>query len=171
MGRQSIGFYCGPADHGALLSFIKSVGLYTVPVLWDQEVPDDPAQHPFCYLSPVPKSQLHPYKSYDDELQISAAIDPLISFMRAYFKNPYLVSGQLRWCDDNPELGAKTRFAYSALVTWIRREWEKVAPRSEFYRGPDAKRLVALGAHEVFMLPEKGAHLNVVVYGGSAPES
>jgi hypothetical protein len=92
-------------------------------------------------------SQLHPY---GNPLRISGATDPVMRFMRAYFKDPYLVLGHVYWSNDVPGLAAQTKPYYQKLARWIRKEWEKAG---DFYFGPEAKRLADKGAELVNVLP------------------
>jgi hypothetical protein len=128
-----------------------SLGLHIVPMTMDQETVSAPADGPFCYLSLVPRSELHPYGKQPQ--RVTDAKDPLLGFMRAYFENPYLVLGHIQWSDDVRALAAQTKPYFHKLRDWIKREWE---PYGDFYLGPEAKELVAKGAQMVNTLPGQG---------------
>jgi hypothetical protein len=147
---SSIGFYCGPADNAALQKFAESIGLIPVPLTIDREFSENPEIRPFCYLSLVPISELHPYGK--PPITVTDARDPVIGFMRGYFKNPYLVAGQIQWSDDVASLAALTKPYYQKLSKWIKQHWEKRSD-SSFYIGPEAGSLINLGAERVNVLP------------------
>ena len=103
---------------------------------------------PFCYLSLVPISELHPYGKPPQ--RVTDAKDPMLGFMRGYFRDPYLVLGHIHWSDDVAALAAQTKPYFQKLHYWIKREWE---PYGNLYIGPEAKNLIAKGAHMVNELP------------------
>lgn len=146
---MSIGICCGNADTEALTLFARSLGLHLFPILFDDEVSVDPGDGPFCWLSLVPKSQLHPH---GNPAKISYVDDPLIGFGRAYYKSPYLVAGEIQWYWDYGRPVA-TKPAYQALAKWIRSEW-KMHRRHGFYFGPEAQQLLVQGAQVVNFPPE-----------------
>jgi hypothetical protein len=146
----SVGFYCGPSDIAALEDFAVSVGLHIVSVSIENESVSAPVDGPFCYLSLLPKSELHPYGKPPQK--ITDARDPMLGFMRAYFKDPYLVFGHIHWSDDVAALAAQTKPYFQKLRNWIKREWE---PYGDLYIGPEAKELVTKGAQMVNALPEQ----------------
>lgn len=145
-------FYCGPSDIAALESFALSLGLHVVSMTVDGNVASFPAEGPFCYLSLVPKSELHPYGNPPN--RVTDAKDPMLGFMRAYFKDPYLVLGHIQWSDDVATLAAKTKPYFQKLRNWIKREWEAYG---DLYLGPEAKGLAAKGAQMVNMLPNQAS--------------
>jgi hypothetical protein len=145
---SSIGFYCGQSDIEALQEFAKSLGLHLVlPTINEESVPA-PTERPYCYLSLCPKSELHPFGK--PPVRVTHAKDPMLTFMRAYFKDPYLVLGHIQWSDDVASLAAQTKPYFQKLRTWIKREWE---PYGDLYLGREAKELVANGAQMVNVLP------------------
>lgn len=145
---SSVAFYCGASDAEALQNYAVSIGLSLVPPTLDRGVDDDPSIGPFCYLSIIAQDELSPYG--DPPIKVSDATDPLISFMRAYFKNPYLVLGHVYWSDDVPALAKQTKPHYQKLAKWIKKEWEKYG---DFYIGPEARTLLDKGAEMVNVLP------------------
>jgi hypothetical protein len=136
---SSISFYCGKEDNLALEEQAKALGLFVVPMRLDREVPADPAQRPFCYLSLLPPEQLHPYGM--PAVNVSEATDPMIELLRSYYLHPHLVSGRLYWSDDIKPLAALTKKPYTQLARWIRSNWRKL-DGSSFFFGPEAERLV-----------------------------
>jgi hypothetical protein len=58
---SSICFFCGSSDNDNLQNFAMSLGLHLISMKIDNEVSWDPSLGPVCYLSVVPKSELHPY--------------------------------------------------------------------------------------------------------------
>lgn len=151
---SSVGFYCGSKDDEALRDFAKSIGLLLIAPTVDKAPAQDAADGPYCLLSLVPVSELHPYGQ--PPIRISDAKDPVMRFMRGYFKNPYLVAGHIYRSDDVPMLGAKTKGSFQKLTKWIKGEWEKL-PGGDFYVGPEAKILIEKGAHMVNVLPEQAS--------------
>jgi hypothetical protein len=143
-----VSFYCGEKDNQALHEYAESIGLSIVPPTLDRPVDTDPVLGPFCFLSVVPKGTLSPYGN--PPIKISDATDPVIGFMRAYYKNPYLVLGDIYWSDDVPDYAKQTKPYYQKLAKWIKREWEKYG---DFYIGPEARVLLDKGAKMVNALP------------------
>jgi hypothetical protein len=144
---SSIGFFCGNSDNAQLTDFAKSIGLCLVPLRLDQgEVGEPEATGPGCFLSPVPVDELHPYG--EPRVLVSDVTDPLMMFMRGYYKAPCLVLGQLAWNNDVPRLASITRPYYQKIARWIRKEWTK--PEGwDFYCGPEAMSLLRNGAKTV----------------------
>ena len=153
---SSVAFYCGDSDIAALQEYALSLGLNIVPPTLDIGVSEDPSEGPFCYLSVIPKDKLSPYG--ESAIKVSDATDPLIGFMRAYFKNPYLVLGHIYWSDDVPDLAKRTKPFYQKLVRWIQKEWGKFG---DFYIGPEAKSLFDKGAEMVNVLPNQ-ANIEII---------
>lgn len=145
---NSVGFYCSSSDCKALQQYAVSIGLSVVPPILGNSVSDDPELGSFCYLSVIAENELTPYGS--PPVKISDATDPLIGFMRAYYKHPYLVLGHIYWSNDVPDLAKKTRSFYQKLAKWIKGNWEKYG---DFYIGPEAKELFNKGAKMVNVLP------------------
>jgi|SRR5581483_3112786 len=155
---SSIEFYCGQSDIEALQGFALSLGLHLVlPTIQEASVPA-PAERPYCYLSLIPKSELHPFGK--PPVRVTHAKDPMLRFMRAYFKNPYLVLGHIHWSDDVPALAAQTKPYFQKLRNWIKREWTQ---HGDLYLGPEAKELVAKGAQMVNALPDQATFTVVKV--------
>ena len=147
---SSIAFYCGGSDNRELTDFARSIGLYLVAPRVDRQIDDDPLKTgPFCYLSLLPQAALRPYG--EPRVRISDATDPMLGFMRGYFKDPYLVTGHISWSTDVRSLAAQTRPYYQQLSRWIRKTWSK---NGDFYLGPAAHVLVIRGAKAVNFLPE-----------------
>ena len=154
---SSIAFYCGNRDTDAIQNFARSIGLGIVaPLVGDPLVSAEAG--PFCYLAPA-GLDLHPYGS--PPAKISDATDPLISFMRAYYKYPYLVLGHIQWSDDVPRLASQTKSHYQKLGRWIRKEWKE---HGDFYLGPEAQSLADGGAQLVNVLPAQ-ATMHIVKVG------
>ena len=147
---SSVGFYCGPTDIDALQGFAVSTGLHLVPMTIDKENVLAPGDGPFCYLSLAPKSELHPFGK--PPVKLTDAKDPMLGFVRAYFKNPYLVAGHIYWSNDVAALAAKTKPYFQKLRDWVEREWE-LLPGGGYYVGREAKELIAKGAQMVNELP------------------
>ena len=155
---SSIGFFCADGDLQALQQFSKSVGLRLQAPLVGQDVPEAAKDSPYCFLSLVPESELHPYGS--PPLRVTDARDPVLRFMRPYFSNPYLVLGHIYWSNDVPALAERTKASYQRLARWVRKEWEKYG---DFYVGPEAMRLFQQGAQMVNFLPGQ-ADISIIGY-------
>lgn len=141
---QSVCFFAGPGDNQALCEYALSIGLKIQPPLVGEPAvspTDDPSAGPFCYLTPVPESELHPY---GNPPRVSDAIDPLLLFMRSYHQPPYLIMGHIHWSDDVPHLAKLTKRYFSKMAKWLEQNWRKHSA-GEFI-GPEAWRLVQLGA-------------------------
>jgi hypothetical protein len=149
-------FFCGPSDANALEKFSVSLGLQIIPVLFEQSSVPLPIDMPHCFLSPVPKSALHPYGH--PPLKVTDARDPLLSFSRAYFSTPYLVMGRIHWNNDVQSLASQTKPYFQKLKAWMKREWEK---RGDVYLGPEAAELIVGGAQQVNDLPGRGVYVAV----------
>jgi hypothetical protein len=147
---SSIGFYCGPADNNAIQRFAESIGLHLVPTSIDKPVNTVPELGPYCFLSLLPVSELHPYG--EPCVRVTDARDPMIGFMRSYFKDPYLVAGHLNWSDDVSALAVKTKPYFQQLTKWIKQQWT-LLPGGGFYVGPEGRTLVDRGAQMVNVLP------------------
>jgi hypothetical protein len=74
----------------------------------------------------------------------------MIFFVRSYFKENYLVLGQIQWQTDVDSLAIQTKPYYQKLTRWIRKEWEK---NGSFYIGNEAKDLITKGAERVNFFP------------------
>jgi len=151
---SNVGFYCGLSDTTALQNFAASLGLELVAPIITKEVAVSPEEGPYCYLSLVAKSELHPYG--ESLIKITPAKDPLLAFMRSYFSNPYLVAGHIHWSDDVVVLGVQTKPYFQKLRNWIKKEWERL-PGGDYYIGPEAQELLAKGAQMVNVLPEQAS--------------
>ncbi len=145
---SSVAFFCGPLDNKKLQNYATSLGLYLVSSRINKEVNSDPSLGPYCYLSLVPESMLHPFGN--PPTRVSYALDPMIVFMRAYFQKPYLVLGNLQWNNDAPTLAKQTLPYYKKIVKWIKKEWGK---HGDIYIGNEAKSLITEGAEMVNFLP------------------
>lgn len=145
---SSIAFYCSNNDTKSLENFALSIGLTILGTTIDKEVPASIEEGPYCYISVSEKSKLNPYG--EQKNKISDATDPLIGFMRAYFKNPYLVIGHIYLSNDVPELHKVTKPYYSKLSKWVKSNWSKCG---DFYIGTEASLLIDSGAQKVNALP------------------
>lgn len=149
---NAICYFAGSEDNRVLCEFLTSLGLSMFPILMDQPeiMPgDDPAAGPFCYLSPLPRSQLHPYGR---PLGIGHGTDPLLGLFRSYLSPPDgLVMGQLHCPDDVAFLHTIIRPYFTRIASWIRREWVKL-PDGHQYIGPEALSLAENGT-KLLQLP------------------
>jgi hypothetical protein len=146
----TIGIYCGASDDLALRKFGESIGLITISPRFDRELSEDAASGPYCFFSTVSKLELHPYG--DPPVTITDVKDPIMRFMRSYFKDPYLVAGHIHWSDDVRALSVKTRPHYQQISKWINKNWERL-PGGRYYVGPEARSLINRGAEMVNVLP------------------
>lgn len=148
---SSIGFYCGRTDNAELTAFALSIGLHIVPPRLDRESAGEPDENgPFCYLSTLPREALHPYG--EPPVQIADVKDPLIRFMRGFYKDQYLVLGHMYWNNDVAALAGVTRPYFQKLARWIRQRWRKPDGWVS-YCGPEAFSLLERGAQTVNFLP------------------
>src|SRR5579864_8101199 len=155
---STVAFYCGPSDTEALQVFAVSLGLHLVPMTIDKDQVSAPKDGPYCYLSLVPKAELHPFGK--PPTRITATKDPLLGFMRAYFADPYLVLGHIQWSDDVRDLASRTKPYFQKLRDWISKEWK---PYGNLYIGPEANGLVAKGAQLVSALPGRSTFTDVKI--------
>jgi len=146
---SSIGFYASQTDQGALDNFAASLGLRLVSPTLGQPV-NSAELGPFCFLTAVEESDLHPYGL--PPVRLTDALDPMLGYMRSYFKSPYLVCGHIQYSDDVRVLAQATRPYYSKLSGWIKAKWTRL-PGGGFYIGDEAQRLVEAGAQLVNALP------------------
>jgi hypothetical protein len=149
---STVGFFCGQDDNAALEGFAESIGLAVISPSVDKALPGDAAEGPYCFLSAAPERDLHPYGK--PAVRLSDARDPLMRFMRGYFKNPYLVAGHIYWSNDVPALAAQTKPYYQRLSKWIKENWI-LLPGGGFYVGPQAKMLLDKGAEMANDLPDE----------------
>ena len=147
---SSIAFYASQIDREILESFAISLGLCLVSPTVGRPVNADAALGPFCYLSAVAESELHPYGK--PPVRISDARDPMLSYMRSYFERPFLVLGHIQHSDDVRALAQVTRPYYSKLSRWIKSSWACL-PGGDIYIGADAQRLVENGAQMANAVP------------------
>jgi hypothetical protein len=155
---STIGFFCGHEDNAALQGFAESIGLEVIAPSIDKGLSGDAAEGPYCFLSTVPRQDLHPYGK--PALRLSDARDPLMRFMRGYFKSPYLVAGHIYWSNDVPTLASQTKPYYQKMSKWIKDNWV-ILPGGGFYVGPQAKALLDNGAEMVNDLPDQ-ASFNII---------
>lgn len=145
-------FFAGRQDNRKLCDFATSLGLIMLPILNDrpQIMPDDdPASGPCCFLSPLPRAELHPYGK---PAGIGDATDPLIEFLRSYSCRPNcLVMGRVCCSDDVRAFVPITKPYFSKIANWIRREWVKL-PAGHQYIGPEALSLAENGT-KLLQLP------------------
>lgn len=155
----SIYYFAGPTDNHALSDYAQSLGLRIYAPLIDRpeiSASEDPCCGPFCFLSPVPKEELHPY---GNPLGICDALDPLIEFWRASYRSPdLLVMGRLYCSDDGIHSSDEARTLYdkrkpffAKLAKWIKSKWKKLPTRQ--YIGPEAERLLESGAKLAYLPP------------------
>jgi hypothetical protein len=145
---SSILLFGTDSDLQALLAFANASGLHLQAMAMGGKVASSAKDGPYCYLSPVAESELHPFGA--PQVRITPARDPLLGFMRPYFTDPYLVCGHIQWSNDVPTLAAQTKPYYQGLARWIRKEWEK---HGDSYVGPEAANLIERGAQLVAALP------------------
>jgi hypothetical protein len=156
---STIGLFGDQGDTSQLMAVATSMGLQAIAMRADRTLASDPADGPGCYLSLVPSHELHPFG--DPPVRYTDARDPLLFFMRPYYKAPYLVAGQINWNNDDPSLAAITRPYFQRLARWVRANWKK-PENCAFYAGPGASERIAEGAELVNVLPGT-AEFNVIV--------
>lgn len=145
---SSIVLFCAASDLQALQEFAQGGGLRLQAIVVGGEVSISAKDGPYCYLSPVAESELHPYGV--PPTRLTPARDPLIGFMRPYFAAPYLVCGHIQWTNDQPAVAERTKPYYQRIARWIRKEWKK---HGDSYVGPEAAQLIEQGAQMVAALP------------------
>jgi hypothetical protein len=144
MGKNTA-FFAGPSDDASLIAAIIHFGFHVVPPVTTVNrpyPPKNPAANPFCYLSLVEESKLHPYGS--PNVKISHAIDPLLTLMRSYEKDGALIAGQLIWTDDNKDRASKTKSMFSVLSKWIKSSWP-LRDSDGYFIGPEAQKMELSG--------------------------
>lgn len=147
---SSIAFYCGPKDLDAINAYMESIGLHLIPLQIGGVVALEPSEGPLCYISLNPIVELHPYGN--PPINISYAKDPLILFMRGYFKNPYLVNGFIQCPDIDADFEKIARPHFQKIKKWIFKNWKQM-PGGDFYIGNDGAHLVVAGAKMVNAIP------------------
>lgn len=154
----SVFFYAGPTDNHALAEFAQSIGLRIFSGLAETpelQPSDDFRREPICYLSPLPKEELHPYPSppVTGPLVIGPATDPLIDFWRSYlYTAEILVRGHLSCLNDVPHLLKITKPYFVRLTRWIVTNWKRL-PESVEYIGPEAQYFIDKGVKMVSLPP------------------
>lgn len=164
MGKN-VPYFAGPDDHSALMGQIEAIGMVVVPPcpgLPDRGA-DDPSKGPCCLLSFLDPRELHPYGPSPQ--RVSEAVDPLLSFVRAYYAPPHLVAGCISWSDDSPELAKQTKPYFTRLRRWMDNNWRK-RREDGYYVGPQADDLIADGAETLYFPPGTTIQ-EVPVRGGS----
>jgi hypothetical protein len=120
---------------------------------------DNPSTNPFCYLSPLPMSELHPNGTPPG---IGPATDPLLEFSFAYFLPPdKLVLGGLHCSTDVPDFFPVAKPYFRKLAKWISANW-KTLPGGQFYIAPEVESLLANGARLVNFPPGVEIEVKVV---------
>lgn len=154
---SSIGFFAAESDTAELQRFVESLSLTLVAPLISNKVAPNPADGPFCYLSPVGNEALHPYGS--PAVKVSDATDPLLVYIRSFTKENCVVLGQLHWTNDVPNLAKITAPYYKKIAAWIRKNWRK---EGDFYLGPQAEIMVKNGSQLVGFPPGEVYNINIV---------
>jgi len=155
---NNLGFYAGNEDRENLMEFTREIGLCLLSFRLGQTVAANPFDGPACNLSLFPEEDLHPYG--DPPLRISRAIDPMLFFERPYYKEPYLVLGQIQWYSDAPEVSLHVKPHFQKIRRWVRKNWNK---EGDFYIGPEATKLLLNGAQKCNFHPEKAKDINFSV--------
>ncbi len=157
----TIDLFAGPSDSRGLSEHIFSLGLRMYPILLSQReisLDDDPAEYPYCFISPLCREQLHPY---GNPPRIGAATDPLIQMMRPYFRKPdLLVIGDLHCSDDVSSLFQVTNPIFQKLSKWVSSNWYKLPAGG--YIGPEARRLLELGVRLSYLPPDATIERRVI---------
>jgi hypothetical protein len=135
-------YYANADENLALLEYAESIGLIPVPPLLDQEIDrKKPETGPFIYLSTVLLDQLHPYGSENNK--ISDATDPLLSWLRSYVEGNHLISGNLSWVDDVPEVAKHSKKHFGKLKRWVQNNFLHIG--SGIYKSTGAEEMESLG--------------------------
>jgi hypothetical protein len=135
-------YYANADENLALLEYAESIGLIPVPPLLGQEIDRKNAESsPFIYLSAVPLDQLHPYGSENNK--ISDATDPILSWLRCYVEGGYLISGNLSWVDDAPEVAKHSKKHFGKLKRWIQNNFEHIG--NGIYKSKGAELMESAG--------------------------
>ena len=149
---SSLYIFSGPKDYQELEGEIRRRGLHMYPILMEQPelaLANDPAARPFCFLSHLARHELHPY---GNPPRICDATDPLLSFMRPYFKPPdLLVMGRIHCSADVPKFYDVMMPYFRGLAGWVKAHWEKLD--SGEYIGPEATTIRDAGARLVTFPP------------------
>lgn len=145
-----VGFICGNEDHKMLQTYAESIGLKAIAPVINQPLKENPADGAWCYLLPISHTELHPYG--EPKIKLADVKDPLLFFMRGYYKKPYLVVGQIHWNNDVPDLAVETKPYFNKLSKWIKSNW-KLPLGEDFYIGPEAEFLIEKGAEIVNAIP------------------
>lgn len=138
MGSRIL-FYAGPQDMKQLNAFVRSLGMYLVPPSPEVEYSDDETVLGRCYISPVPKEELHTWGHKTPWHQ--DALDPIISFERSVYQPPYIKPGDIYWSSDVKAFAGQTKPIFQKIARWVRENWPK-PEGNDWYFGPEARRLV-----------------------------
>jgi hypothetical protein len=159
---SSVYVFAAQQDNERFCEFASSLGLRIYPILMEQPElapSDDPGDGPFCWLSPLARGQLHPYGKRPG---IGDATDPLIEYMRPYFRAPdLLVIGRVYCSSDVKELHVIRKPYFSKLAKWIRSHWQRL-PTGQ-YIGPEAMKLKEGGVKLAYFPP--GVNVDTKIVG------
>ena len=83
-------------------------------------------------------------------------------FIRPFYKDNYLVSGQIIWSDDVRRWAGETKPYFKKLETWMKLHWKQL-PGGDYYIGPEGQCTIDDGAKMVNFLPTEPAPKVVIV--------
>ena len=146
---SSIDFYCGPSDTNDITEYALSIGLNLISPTTIREITKSASESgPYALLSTAPQADLVPVGV--PPVDFTDACHPVLTFMRAFYEEPYLVLGHVYWSNDNKDMAKITQPYFRKIVTWVRKNWAKTG---DFYNGPEAVKLLHYGAEKVNFLP------------------
>jgi hypothetical protein len=154
---SSISFYGSEGDCRSLEAHAITLGLRLIAPLAGKTPPTLAKDGPYCYLSMRAVDELHPYGT---PLRYTHVKDPLLTFMRPYYADPYLVLGHIHRCTDVASIASLTDLPFRSIKRWVKANWAKYG---DLYLGPEAASLIAQGAQMVNVLPGT-ASFRVVEY-------
>jgi hypothetical protein len=113
---SSIGFYCGNTDIGDLSRFSESVGLHLIPMQLDGDVGQPWEDGPACYLSVLPREELHLYGT--PPIKVSDGTGRCC-FHAGLSQGAVPRVGPLEMDDDKAEFAVITRPYVQKIARWI----------------------------------------------------
>ena len=87
----------------------------------------------------------------------------MLFFERPFYKDPYLVLGQINWNNDAPEVAIHVKPHFQKIRRWVGKNWNK---KGDFYYGPEATKLLLNGAIDCNLHPEhaKNVKFQIIEY-------
>lgn len=144
----------GSEDDAAFRAYAESIGLtllhphaYKMTFEENKRAFEIPEQGGCFSFLPVERLHRHPHP----DIGLCHALDPLIPYIRPFYKPPHLIAGQVIWYRDVEAFARQTRPYFQKLWRWVQTNWQL---REDGYLiGPHGGRILHGGAKVAYMPP------------------